>query len=321
MLDFQRVKLSDKNLVKSHLDNIPPYLIEHTFGTLFGWQQPHNFHFAVWGGFLFLRTTYNDVTSFFPPIPDAAAAQGLAPGATPWEPPTATADFIEQYRMALEQIIEYCHANSLPCIITEVGEHDLPLIQQTMPDFFTAAEDRDNANYIYRVEDLTRLKGKTYRNKRNHLNAFKRNYPYYEFSILTRDLIPECRKTLKMWLEENKEGSQTTINQEHLAIDELFANFEELDLTGACITLGNQVEAFAIGERISNQTCAILIEKASVEYRGLYAAINQMFLESSWQDYTYVNRAEDMGLANLRQTKLDYAPCHLAMKYILTADI
>lgn len=320
MLDFQAVNLSDKNLIKSYLNNIPPYLIEHTFGTLFGWRQPHCFRFAVWQDFLFFRTTYNGITSFFPPIPAANIADGITSSGEPWEAGTATADFLTKYRAALEQIMDYCCAHSLPCILTEVGERELPIIQQALPNVFTAAQDRDNANYIYRVQDLTQLKGRTYRNKRNHLNAFKRNYPYFEFAPLNRDLIPECRKSLQIWLEENKDGSQTTIEQEHIAINELFANFEELNLQGACIILGNRVEAFAIGEQVSDRTCAILIEKASVEYRGLYTAVNQMFLEAAWQDFTYVNRAEDMGLANLRQTKLDYAPCHLAMKYILRAD-
>ena len=97
----------------------------------------------------------------------------------------------------------------------------------------------------------------------------------------------------------------------------MFAHWADLDIYGACILLQGQVQAFAIAEILNEDTVAVLIEKANSQIKGLYSAINQMFLAEYWQDFTYVNRAEDLGLANLRRTKMSYLPARLEMKYIL----
>ncbi|MGI5825106.1 MAG: DUF2156 domain-containing protein [Bacillota bacterium] len=300
MLEFKAVELEDRALLKSFLEKIPPYFTEHSFTTLFAWQRSYSFEFALSGAFLFLKNTFQGVTSFFPPFAKSGQAEPA------------------EYRRALTEIVEYCRTMNLPCILSEVGDNELSLIQAAMPDEFAVRKDRGNANYIYRVDDLTKLEGKKYHSQRNHLNSFKRNYPFYKFLPITEDLIPACRETLGRWTAENRKTNIATVQQEAEAIDRLFENMAELELRGVCIMIGGKVEAFAIGEQISEDTAAIIIEKANAEYKGLYAAVNQMFLESDWQDCTYVNRAEDMGLANLRRTKLGYFPCKLAMKYILT---
>ena len=43
--------------------------------------------------------------------------------------------------------------------------------------------------------------------------------------------------------------------------------------------------------------------------------INQQFVLHECEGYAYVNREEDMGLANLRLTKMSYKPWKLAQKY------
>ena len=316
MLEFTAVKLTDKKLIQCYLSNIMPYFTEHSFTTLYAWQKSHNFEFAVNDDVLFIKTTYNNITSFMPPV---VKTDERPKAAEPWLPRAYSEQYLTKYKIALEQIIAYCEQNQLPCILSEVGESDLPIIQGLLPDFFTVEEDRDNANYIYRVEDLSKLSGKGYHAKRNHLNALKRNHPDFQFMPLSAELIPQCRELINIWLEENKDGVISTIHQEEIALHRLFASFDELELKGACIMLNGKMQAFAIGEKISDEMCAILIEKADITHRGLYAAINQMFLLESWQDYTYVNRAEDMGLPGLRKTKMDYLPYHLAMKYILKA--
>lgn len=299
MFALKEITLEDKSLLRSYLRRIPPYLTEHSFTTLLAWQKSFQFLFGEWEDFLLIRNTHRGVTSFFPPFPRAGQTSK------------------EAYRAALEEILAYCRRENLPCILSEVGERELPLIEAAMPGAFAVRKDRNNANYIYRVEDLVRLEGKKYHSKRNHLNSFKRNCPFCEYRELTPDLIPACRESMEQWERDNLTTDQNTIKEEGEAVEVLFRHMEELNLKGACILLGGKVEAFTIGEAMSEEMVSIIIEKANTACKGSYAAINQMFLEAEWQDYLYVNRAEDMGLANLRRAKMDYQPCWLAMKYIL----
>ena len=298
MLTFHPVRLEDKAFLNQYLKNIPPHLIEHSFNTLFPWQGPHHYQWAAAGKWLFLQTTYQKKTSFFPPI-----------AKEPFQ--------LEEFTGALQQVLDYCRTVQLPCCFTEVGEAEMAMMHRAMPGFFATQTDRNNANYIYRVDDLVRLAGKKYHQKKNHLNSFKRNYPYYEFLPLTTQMVEPCKETLTRWCQENNCTAFPTLVQESQAIHILLEHLGDLDYFGACIAIGGRVEAFTIGEILNENTVAILSDKANAGFQGLYTAINQMFLAEYWQDFTYVNRAEDLGLANLRKTKLSYYPCHLEMKYIL----
>ncbi len=57
-------------------------------------------------------------------------------------------------------------------------------------------------------------------------------------------------------------------------------------------------------------TAHIIIEKADIDYPGLYAVINQKFLEKEWAHTKLVNREEDMGVEGLRKAKESYHPIY-----------
>lgn len=294
MLDFKPVTLADKSLINGYLAQIQPTIIEQSFNTLFPWQQPHAYHFAVFEDWLLLRTTYQGRTSFLPPVGPSAG-----------------------YARAVDALAQYADTAGLPLCFSEVTRPFAERLHRARPEFFQTFSDRNAANYVYNIEDLTNLSGKKYHAQKNLLNSFKRNYPDYQFRAVTKEMLPLCREQLAFWCEQNNSTSFPTLLQERVAIEQMFRHWGELDLYGAAIMLAGRVEAFAIAEILNDDTVAILIEKANSDVKGLYSAINQMFLAEYWQDFQFVNRAEDLGLANLRRTKLGYLPCRLEMKYWL----
>ena len=62
----------------------------------------------------------------------------------------------------------------------------------------------------------------------------------------------------------------------------------------------------------------IHLEHADTDYVGAFAMMNQQFLAHEWQDYTYVNREEDMGIPGLRKAKESYRPAFMVKKYVAT---
>ena len=67
-----------------------------------------------------------------------------------------------------------------------------------------------------------------------------------------------------------------------------------------------------------NPNMAVIhIEKANPSIRGLYTAINKIFLTEEFPDVEFVNREDDLGIEGLRKAKLSYKPIKLVDKYSL----
>jgi len=106
-----------------------------------------------------------------------------------------------------------------------------------------------------------------------------------------------------------------TLRAEASAVNEVLANAEALGITGGCIEIGRQVEAFTLGELLNAETLVIHLEKANAAFHGLYQVINQQFLEQSWPNIEYVNREQDLGAPGLRKAKESYLPHHMVEKF------
>ena len=185
-------------------------------------------------------------------------------------------------------------------------------MEDLCPGRYEFTPDRDNYEYIYKSEDLINLSGKKFRQKKNHLNQFRMQYSNYEYLPITEDIIPLCRETAASWVETHHEEG---IEDELVAINLLFDNWDALGLKGGAIKLFGRVEAFSIGEILNDRIALIHIEKANPDIRGLYQAIYNEFIRHEFSEVEFINREEDMGLPGLRQAKESYNPDHFAEKY------
>jgi hypothetical protein len=101
------------------------------------------------------------------------------------------------------------------------------------------------------------------------------------------------------------------------AIREILTQYDALHVQGAVILIEGRVGAFTAGERLSNDTVVIHIEKADPDISGLYPLINQQFCKNMRDDVIYINREQDLGIDGLRKAKLSYNPDHFVEKYCI----
>ena len=174
-------------------------------------------------------------------------------------------------------------------------------------------EDRNNFDYIYELDSFRTFGGKKLQKKRNHLNKFYNLYASrYEFEMIDRhnfqELYPYVNnfKSEDMMLEYEKEG-----------ILEILDHFEELNVLGGLIKIDGQIEAYLLTSVLNDDTVQENVEKANHEFPGLPQALIKEFFSRNYLNYHYVNREEDMGHENLRQSKLSYFPTCFVEKYMI----
>ena len=183
-------------------------------------------------------------------------------------------------------------------------------------DEFDLEEDRDSFDYIYDADGMRTLVGRKNSKKRNHLNYFLKEYKNrYEYKSLGRDDFYDCLKLSEKW--QSDKGATADTIYEYEVINKIFDDYDFLSehIKVGGVYVDGVLKAFSVGSLINRDTALIHIEKADSEIRGLYPFIMQQFLLNEFPDIKYVNREDDMGLDNIRKSKLSYHHCCFAKKY------
>lgn len=189
------------------------------------------------------------------------------------------------------------------------------ILEDAFPGELTMIRDRDDDEYVYEKQKLITLSGRALHKKKNHLNFFLKNYQY-EAKPITREMLPEIQR-LCQEVREHRERSDAelrSLSAELHAIEEAMKDIDDPTVYSVAIYIDGKMEAYAIGEDLSQDTAVEHFEKANLKYRGLYQLVCSEFCKSLPDRIVYVNREEDMGLENLRHAKMALRPHHMTEK-------
>jgi hypothetical protein len=163
------------------------------------------------------------------------------------------------------------------------------------------------------------LAGKKLHKKKNHLNAFKKEYDgRYEYQTLGCNTRQDIWEFLDKWREKKGQDVEEHLDYEVEGIHEILHtnHCKDLQLSMGGIYIDGKLEAFSIGTYNAMEDMAIInIEKANADIRGLYQFINQQFLLHEFPTARWINREDDLGLEGLRKAKMSYYPVDFARKY------
>lgn len=185
------------------------------------------------------------------------------------------------------------------------------------PEKYTVTEVEDSRDYLYSAEALKKLSGKKLHKKKNHLNAFLKNYEgRFEYRTICCSDRDSVWKFLDKWREQKGEEVEAHLDHEVTGIHDVLKNCSLLDVRMGGIYVDGELEAFSIGSYNELEKMAIIhIEKANPEMRGLYQLINQQFLINAFPEAELVNREDDLGIPGLRRAKESYDPIGYARKF------
>lgn len=292
MIDFHRLKLSQKQQYNEMLFSEPELGCEYSFSNKFLWglqrvafQQGCVAFFSHYDG----RSVY--------PYPIGSGDR----------------------KAVLEEIILDAHERGIPCRITGMTEAHKQELERLFPDRFVIRADRDFFDYVYAVDDLADLRGKKFQKKRNHFNRFRAENPDYEVRELNRCNMHQALRMVDDWYRVRmKADPQGNYLLENLAMGRVFQNYEALGMEGIMLLCKGEVVALTMGSRLHPDTFDIHFEKAREDVDGAYNAVNCEFaryLRMKYPEVKFLNREDDMGLEGLRKAKLSYNPHHLVEKY------
>ncbi|WP_074017059.1 DUF2156 domain-containing protein [Fusobacterium massiliense] len=259
-----------------------------SFTNLFLWSFGENTEYEIENNVLTIRSFYKGKEYYFMPLPKEE-----------------TTENIEEMKRKINKLID----KKVP--IHYFNEY---WYEKLKDDFPCLKEKRDYEDYIYSFESLSTLKGRHYSKKKNRVANFKRNYDFVYESI-TKENIHEVIKFQKKWFDLYSDSNEEILRNENTGILEILNNWDKLNIKGGLLKVNNEVIAYTLGEKITQNTVLIHIEKALIDYVGSYQAINMFYLEKEWENIEYVNREDDFGDEGLREAKMSYKPLYLLKKY------
>lgn len=234
-----------------------------------------------------------------------------ATGQCYWYMPFCEEDYREE---AIEAMLAYSKAHQMPTRMTSVSKEWRNWLQKQYYGKILFHKEWDGKDYIYDRKQQETLTGKKMQKRRNHLNAFLKEYgDRYEYHALSPADFDDVYAFLKRWQDHQEDIFG--IKEEEIGIHFLLDHFEELGLSGGVITIDGQMEAFSILSPLTDYMLDIHVEKANKEIRGLYVAILKLYLEHCDPKYTLLNREDDMGLSSLAKAKHDMRPIRVPLKY------
>ncbi|MDF2520574.1 MAG: hypothetical protein K0R84_1202 [Clostridia bacterium] len=200
----------------------------------------------------------------------------------------------------IKAVTGYCKEIGISPAFIKIPEDYLAMFN----DFgFRIEEDRDSFDYIYRNTDFLEFKGKHFRNLRNNLYSYLRNYS------------PSFSEDVKAYREQCKALAAKHSNSANILEPTLkmLDNIDVFNLKGGVVLNGKEVSAFCLYEDMTEDTVVSHVELTDNSHRGLHAYLIREMAKVMGEKY--INKEDDMGLPGLRRFKEGQNPCRMLKKY------
>lgn len=301
--NFEEMTQEDAELLKQYFDGFDYRGAGYTLLANYIWRNTHCLCWEVIGEYLCLAGADCMISD----QPNAIISMPMTRTGT--YDPAALRETVLQARKRFDQ-------RKIPFSVELVPGHMRRYLEEAFPGEMTFVHDRDSDEYVYRKDKLITLSGRALHKKKNHMNYFLKNYAY-EVRPITQDMTREIMDFVAGAREGRGYDAEEleSLHMEEEAIREMLQLIDQPQIYAVAVLIEGRVQAFAIGERISKDTAAEHFEKASEAYRGLYQVVCSEFCKALPEEIVYVNREEDMGLANLRQAKEALKPDHMEERY------
>lgn len=295
MLNFKDITLQDRDTITGYTQSSNRRNCDLSFSNLCCWRFLYDTQFAEIGGFIVFKFWAHNKLAYMMPV-----GQG-------------------NLKKVIKLMVKDAKKEGEPFVMLGVSSEMREELEEIMPHTFAYTIERNYADYIYLKENLANLPGRKFQQKRNFVNRFLKAHNDYEFvPITTPEHIEACIYFEGEWCKQNECDKHEGTGNERQAIIYGLTHFEELGLMGGMLYAEGKIVAFTYGMPINGDTFGTHVEKADSRIEGAYAMINREFANYVPDQFTYINREEDLGIPGLRKAKLSYNPTIILDKYIVS---
>jgi uncharacterized protein len=280
--DSRPLGLEDKQLLDDLFMRMQPRISEFTFANLYLFRMAHAYRLSMAGkALVILARGYGGEPYFLLP-PDEGAEEAL-------------------FRLLDDGVTLY--------------GADPPFIEKYLQGKGVEIEpDRSSFDYLYLREELAELPGNRFHKKKNRISYFAGRHAY-SIELYGESHLRGGLALLDEWRRVREEIETGSVALEADANAEALRMAAPLGLQGVVALVDGSVRALALGERLNRDTAVCHFEKADPFMEGLYQLIDREFSRLLFTDCTHVNKEQDLGISNLRDSKLSYHPVGLVEKY------
>lgn len=281
---FSPLSLDGRDEYLIRLAACPQKVSDYSFANLWGWCEEYGLEWSFGDSHVWLRQTRPD-TVYWAPV-------------GPWE----SVDWSR------------CPTLAGGGSFIRVPERLAEIWQTALPGKVEAEDAREHWDYVYSVQELIKLGGNRFHKKKNLLSQFLKTYDY-DYHPLTADCIEEVLQMQLEWCQWREAECDATLEAENHAIARVVKNWDRLpNLLGGAIRVEGRMIAYTVAEALDDSMLVIHFEKGHTGFKGVYQAVNQMFLEHQGQNFEFVNREQDLGDDGLRKAKMSYNPTRFLKK-------
>ena len=276
-LMFRPVSLEEQALYKQYLNQTPQIASDYSFGNIWGWAEYYGLEWAFTPTLCWLKQTRNGPETLWAPIGDW--------NKTNWkEAITGPCRMIRTPQMLIDALINELH------------------------DGISVEETPGQWDYLYSVRELVELKGNRFHRKKNLFSQFQKQYAR-TYESMTFSSVQQVAAMQKEWCLAHECLDSDALAAENAAIARVLSHWNELEgLMGGILRVDGRIAAYTIAEPLDRESLVIHFEKGLGEYKGVYQAINALFLSRAATEFSVVNREQDLDEDGLRQAKKSYNP-------------
>ena len=324
MIEFKSIGFEDLEIIRPYLRWDDVQGCEWSSVNLLTWNR-FGLEYAIVKGCLVLRFILDGQythTMPLPPVPQGVEHPRLADvlnGDAKFCVFTSQKSEDCCFANVISDLRDECFAHHQPFSIININQSGIDFLQRAYPgEFEFSGSMTERYDYICLRENIINLPGHALRPKRQHLSQFPKFYPNHEYRPLEPSLFPECMQLLQRWSDNAEaighlQGADSKV-MERESISQVFDNWERFGAIGGALFVDGKMVAFTYGAPINVNTFDLCVEKADINYKGVYTVVRHNFMQQIPEQYTYINLEEDLGLPGLRRAKSSYHPAYQIQK-------